>query len=137
MGAELGRANMTSVDLGEVLSAGACRAKLDTIGNWEGTAVYLLSSLISGEPVYCGTANGKSRLRSHLHKDDLRNGPVGKTKVNPELRAYCLSQPPGWLGIQFRLFPSETKARCAERTIIAELGIRRNGGQLFNQRMSG
>lgn len=127
----------TTVDLGEILSATDCKAKLNAMGVWSGTAVYLLSNLISGEPVYCGTANGKARLRSHLQKDDLANGPVGKTTVNPDLRAYCLSNRPGWLGIQFRVFETELEARVAERTIIAELGIRRQGGRLFNQRMSG
>lgn len=127
----------TSIDLGEVLSASACKAKLDAMTDWTGTAVYLLSNLKSGEPVYCGTANGKTRLRSHLNKDDLRNGPVGKTMVNPELRAYCLGQGPGWLGIQFRLYANDTEARLAERVIITDFGIRRYGGRLFNQRMSG
>jgi hypothetical protein len=127
----------TSIDLGDVLSVSACKAKLDAMTDWTGTAVYLLSNLTSGEPVYCGTANGKARLRSHLHKDDLLNGPLGKTMVNPELRAYCLNQQRGWLGIQFRLYPNEPEARAAEKAIITELGIRRQGGRLFNQRTSG
>lgn len=57
--------------------------------------------------------------------------------VNPQLRAYCLSQPQGWLGVQFRVFSSEAEARAKEQAIILELGIRRMGGRLFNQRMSG
>jgi hypothetical protein len=124
-------------DLGPTMTAAECRHRLSMLSAWSGTAVYLLSNRTTAEPVYCGTANSKSRLLSHLHKDDLRNGPVGKTMVNPQLRAYCLSQRQGWLGVQFRFFSSEAEARAKEQAIILELGIRRMGGRLFNQRMSG
>lgn len=124
-------------DFGIAMTAAECRRHLAMLTAWPGTAVYLLSNRITSELVYCGTANSKSRLLGHLHKDDLRNGPVGKTMVNPELRAYCLSQRKGWLGVQFKFFASEAEARAKEQAIIRELGIRRLGGSLFNQRMSG
>lgn len=124
-------------DLGPVMSADECRQALGSIGHWSGTAVYLLSDTNSGEPVYCGTANGKSRLRAHLAKDDLANGPIGKTMSNPALRSYCLAQPRGWLGVQFVMMPDAQSARALERLLIAKLGIRSFGGKLFNQRMSG
>lgn len=123
--------------LGDVMTASECRQRLSAITAWSGTAVYLLSNRVTAEPIYCGTANAKTRLLSHLHKDDLRNGPVGKTMVNPELRAYCLNQPRGWLGIQFTMFASETEARQQEQAVIRSLGIRRMGGKIFNQRLAG
>jgi hypothetical protein len=124
-------------ELGPVMTADQCTQKLKNLTTWPGTAVYLLSNRNTGDPVYCGTANSKSRLKSHLHKDDLKNGPVGKTMVNPELRNYCLVQPKGWLGVQFKIFNSEDDAKSKEREIIGALGIKKNGGQLFNQRTSG
>ncbi len=123
--------------LGEVMTASECRQRLSSVNAWSGTAVYLLSNRETAEPIYCGTANAKTRLLSHLHKDDLRNGPVGKTMVNPELRAYCLSQPREWLGIQFKMFANEAEARQHEQAVIRILGIRRMGGKLFNQRLTG
>jgi hypothetical protein len=123
--------------LGEILSADQCKAQLKTIACWSGTAVYLLWHPSVGRPVYCGTANSARRILGHLHKDDLRNGPIGKTHTNPELRAYCLSQPKGWLGVQFKLLQNEETARQTEQQIIAHFGIRRAGGTLFNQRFSG
>lgn len=125
------------MELGPILDRDACAARLNGLRSWNGTAVYVLWDRIRNEPIYCGTANSPSRLKGHLHKDDLRNGPVGKTLVNPELRSYCLAQPRGWLGIQFRLFATEDEARAVERDIIATHGIRKQGGRLFNQRMSG
>lgn len=124
-------------NLGPVMSAGECRRALDSIAVWSGTAVYLLSDRRNGEPVYCGTANGKTRLKGHLAKDDLANGPLGKTMRNPALRAYCLAQSPGWLGVQFVLTPDEDTARALERALILRYGLRSVGGKLFNQRLSG
>jgi hypothetical protein len=124
-------------DLGPITPAETCAAKLAAMTAWPGTAVYLLWDRTKDKPVYCGTANSKSRLKAHLAKDDLRNGPVGKTMVNPELRAYCLAQPKGWLGVQFKMFSSEQEARLAEQRVISIHGIRKLGGLLFNQRISG
>jgi hypothetical protein len=104
---------------------------------WLGVATYVLWDRKSITPIYCGTAKTPTRLRGHLHKDDLANRPIGKTHVNPELRAYCLAQPKGWLGVSFVLSKTENEAREIERTIIAHYGLRKLGGQLFNQRMSG
>ena len=121
---------------GSIMNAATCRQALSR-ASWNGVAVYMLWSRETREPVYCGTARSPGRLRSHLAKDDLANGPVGKTHVNPDLRAYCLVQPAGWLGVSFALFSREEEARAVERDIIGRLGIRRHGGQLFNQRLSG
>ena len=70
-------------------------------------------------------------------KDDLAKGPIGKTMVNPGLRAYCLSQNKGWLGVSFVLLPDEETAKQVERQFIARHGLTKSGGSLFNQRMSG
>jgi hypothetical protein len=101
------------------------------------TAVYVLWDRATETAIYCGTSRTPSRLRSHLAKDDLANGPVGKTHVNPELRSYCLSQAKGWLGVSFAVFADDAAARTVEREIISSLGIRKYGGQLYNQRLSG
>lgn len=119
------------------MPAETCAAKLAAMTVWPGSAVYLLWDRTKDKPVYCRTANSKSRLKAHLAKDNLRNRPVGKTMVNPELRAYCLAQPTGWLGVQFKLFSSEQDARLVEQRVISIHGIRKFGGLLFNQRMSG
>lgn len=124
-------------DLGPILTRDACAAQLSAMTTWPGTAVYVLWDRNRNEPIYCGTANNRGRLRGHLNKDDLKNGPVGKTMVNPDLRAYCLAQPKGWLGVQFRMFANESEARLIEQRIIATHGIRKFGGRLFNQRTSG
>lgn len=122
--------------LGEVMSAEAVRAALKADA-WNGVAAYILWDRAKRRPIYCGTAKSSRRLIGHLDKDDLANRPVGKTHVNPGLRAYCLSQPRGWLGVSFRLFETEAAARAVERSIIAQLGIQKFGGILFNQRLTG
>lgn len=123
--------------LGKIMTAEQCANFLNGITIWNGAANYMLWDLRTGTPIYCGTAKNKSSLKRHLAKDDLKNGPVGKTHVNPALREYCLAQPKGWLGIQFKMFSTNEEAKYSEVSIINELGIRNNGGILFNQRMSG
>lgn len=127
---------MTS-QLGEILPADRARQRLVSLGGWTGVATYMLWNFQERRPLYCGTAKSPRRLLGHLDKDDLANRPAGKTHVNPELRAYCLSQPKGWLGVSFRVFDNKLTANSVERQIIAEHGIRRRGGILFNQRESG
>jgi hypothetical protein len=122
--------------LGPIRSALECRQQLAAGWRDEETAVYVLWDRATETAVYCGTSRTPGRLRSHLAKDDLANGPVGKTHVNPELRSYCLSQGKGWLGVSFAVFESEAAAQV-EREIICSLGIRKFGGQLYNQRLSG
>ena len=125
--------------LGPVLAADTARQHLSRKSAWkgDGTATYLLWDRAENRPIYCGTARTPRRLLSHLDKDDLANRPVGKTTVNPELRAYCLSRPKGWLGVSFSVFPDENTAKKLERSIISHYGIRRFGGTLYNQRLSG
>lgn len=123
--------------LGQIHYANECRALLSTNWSEEQTAVYVLWDRASETAIYCGTSRTPSRLRSHLAKDDLANGPVGKTHVNPELRSFCLSKGKGWLGVSFKVCASEEEARAVERQIISSLGIRKFGGQLYNQRLSG
>lgn len=125
------------LSLGPVLSAEQCRASLSVSAKWIGVGVYLLSNRNTGELIYCGTSKTPSRLKSHLAKDDLARGPVGKTKSNPPLRSYCLAQPRGWLGVQYVVLADEQAARALERAIIAKLGIRSMGGKLFNRSLSG
>lgn len=123
--------------LGPIRSAVECRDALAQSWGTAETAVYVLWDRATETAIYCGTSRTPGRLRSHLAKDDLANGPAGKTHVNPELRSYCLSQPKGWLGVSFAVFSDEATARQAEREIINSLGIRKFGGQLYNQRLSG
>jgi hypothetical protein len=123
--------------LGPMLTVSEARLKLQRPYGWPGVATYLLWNRHMPLAIYCGTARTPSRLRGHLHKDDLVNGPMGKTHVNPELRSYCLSQPAGWLGVSWRECVDETEARTLEQAIIGYFGIRKLGGQLFNQRLSG
>lgn len=123
--------------LGVVHTAEQCRNALAAGWSDTETAVYVLWDRVSTTAIYCGTSRTPSRLRSHLAKDDLANGPVGKTHVNPELRNYCLARAKGWLGVSFRVYATEAEARAVEREIIGRLGIRKLGGQLFNQRLSG
>jgi hypothetical protein len=123
--------------LGPICSPEECRDRLTKRWNDAETAVYILWDRASELPVYCGTSRTPSRLRSHLAKNDLANGPVGKTHVNPEFRAYCLSQAKGWLGVSFLVCPDEAAARQIEREIIGAFGIRKFGGLLYNQRLSG
>ena len=120
-----------------MLTAEAARASLSCAKDWSGVATYMLWNRKEKRPIYCGTARTSTRLLGHLHKDDLANRPVGKTHVNSELRAYCLAQPRGWLGVSYNVSPSEIEAKLLERQIISHYGIRRLGGQLFNQRMTG
>ena len=122
--------------LGEVMAADTARAALSGKA-WDGVATYILWDRVKQRPVYCGTARSPRRLIGHLDKDDLANRPVGKTHVNPGLRAYCLSQKKGWLGVSFRLYGTEAEAKIVERAVIAQLGIQRYGGILFNQRLTG
>ena len=91
----------------------------------------------TGEPDYCGTAKSKSRLKSHLKKDDPRTPPSAHNLANVELTRFWQSQPNGWLGVSFKLYPTDAEARRVECEIIAAFGIRRAGGKLFNQRLSG
>ena len=128
---------MIPEELTQVLDVSRARERLGRGAPWDGVAVYVLWDRLEDRPVYCGTARSPARLRGHLHKDDLVNGPVGKTHVNPGLRAYCLSRPKGWLGVSWIMLPDATAATALERAVIARWGIRSQGGLLFNQRLSG
>jgi hypothetical protein len=128
---------MIDIRFGKIHTADEAKILLNSNSPWPGVATYVLWDIKNERPIYCGTAKTSTRLRSHLDKDDLANRPVGKTHVNPELRAFCLSQTKGWLGISFIHSSTEAEARDLERKIISEYGIRKLGGQLFNQRMSG
>lgn len=127
---------MSDEILGEILTAPACAARL-LATPWEGAAVYVLWDRANGEPIYCGTSKSKGRLQSHLKKDDPLSRVSSHNLRNPELTNFWRSQAKGWMGVSFRLFPTEAEAKVVERQIIARLGIRSLGGQLYNQRMSG
>ncbi len=127
---------MPATALGKVFDAAACA---DQIGRtpWDGCAVYMLWNRSVGEPVYCGTAKTAGRLKSHLKKDNPLTTPSTHNLVNPELTRFWQSQTQGWLGVSFRVYPTEAEAKAVERELIAAYGIRRAGGKLFNQRFSG
>lgn len=124
--------------LGPVLTLAECRRVSDK-SDWAGdrSATYMLWNTRTGDAIYCGTAKNKGSLARHFGKDDLANAKLGLTKRNSELRSYWLSQAPGCLGISFIMSEKEKDAKTTERSIIARLGIRRNGGALYNQRMRG
>lgn len=128
---------MIPQELTSIMTAKEARARLQPGAVWDGVAVYVLWDRLTQEPIYCGTASGPARLRGHLHKDDLANGPIGKTKVNPGLRAYCLSRPAGWLGVSWVEMPNMETAKCLERSMISFWGIQSQGGLLYNQRLTG
>lgn len=127
---------MTANRLGEIYDAVVCA---DHIGRtpWDGCAVYMLWDRASGEPVYCGTAKTAGRLKSHLKKDNPLTPPSSHNLKNIELTRFWQGNKAGWLGVSFRVFPTEAEAKTVERELIAEYGIRRMGGKLFNQRLSG
>lgn len=125
------------IELGLIRRADALRQTLPSNNDLGGVATYMLWAYETMTPVYCGTAKTATRLKHHLEKDDLANNPVRKTKVNMPLREFCLSHPPGWMGMSFAVFSDQSAAREMEQAIIARLGIKKFGGVLFNQRMSG
>lgn len=124
-------------ELERICSASECVTTISDLTRWPGTATYVLWNRRTGEPVYCGTAKNRGSLTRHLAKDDLSKGPVGHTMKNMPLRKYCLSQGSGWLGVSWTFSETEADAKALECSFIATYGIRRQGGQLFNQLLSG
>ena len=122
--------------LGPVFDADACASRISA-DPWSGVATYVLWDRLSGEPVYCGTAASRGRLKSHLKKNDPSLQPSLHNLRNPDLTALWQSKKSGWLGISFRVFSSEAEAKTVEQQIIAAYGIRKFGGKLYNQRLSG
>lgn len=126
--------------LGRIMDAGECQRSLAATPDWKGTgeAVYLLWDRQSGKPIYCGTAEGKSRLRGHLRKDHLCDRqPSAVESRNPELVKYCSARRAGWLGVSFTVMADKALVKSIEQSIISDLGIRKFGGVLLNQRLSG
>lgn len=123
--------------LGPIVDAARCAQRLTSVP-WDGVATtYVLWDRETETPIYCGTAVSRSRLKSHLTKDDPTSPVSSHNTKNPELVKYWQSRPKGWLGVSFQFFPTAEDAKQVERAIIARYGIRRNGGLLFNQRTSG
>ena len=118
---------MPATTLGKIYDAVACA---DHIGRttWDGA---------NGEPVYCGTAKTAGRLKSHLKKDNPLTPPSSHNLRNMDLTRYWQAHKPGWLGVSFRIYPTDEEAKAAERELIRAYGIRREHGKLFNQRLSG
>ena len=100
-------------------------------------ACYVLWDRSLAIPIYVGTARYRSRLAAHLKKDDLRDGKIGHTHVNPDFYAHVVMQKPGWLGLTYRLYDNEAESRESERALIAKHRLRSIGGSLFNRRMAG
>ena len=118
-----------------IMSADACRRKLAALPS-EIAACYTIWDRVPGVPVYVGTARSPARIRSHLQKDHMRTGNLGKLIINKPFYDYVLRQPIGWLGISFDLYDDETSARAFERARIAEYGMWPNGS-LFNRSAGG
>lgn len=126
--------------LGRIMDASECRRTQSAMSDWKGSgeAVYVLWDRQSETPIYCGTTEGKSRLRGHLRKDHLcdRQPSVVEGR-NAALVQYCQSRPIGWLGVSFKVMPDKAMARSVEQAIINDLGIKKLGGVLLNQRRTG
>lgn len=118
-----------------IMDAKQTRAKLDAMPS-QINARYILWNRFDGLAVYVGTAKAPSRIRSHLQKDNRREGPLGKLIINKPFYDYVMIQPEGWLGVSFDLFGDDEAARRAERDDIERFGMR-PGGTLFNRRASG
>lgn len=127
---------MPATALGPIIDAAACARRLTDVP-WEGVATYVLWDRETQTPIYCGTAVSRSRLKSHLTKDDPASPVSSHNKRNPELVAYWQSRPKGWLGVSFAFSSTAEEAKELERRIIRHYGIRSQGGLLFNQRVSG
>ena len=118
-----------------IMTADECTGWIAALPS-EIAACYTLWDREKTVPVYVGTARSPSRIRSHLQKDRVRTGNLGKLIINRPFYDYVLGQPVGWLGISVDLFANEAQARRAEVYRIAEFGMRPNG-PLFNRRSGG
>jgi hypothetical protein len=115
--------------LGKIVDATTCRSRINSIP-WNGCGVYVLWDRLSSIPVYCGTSKTRGRLLSHLKKNDPKSIPTSHNLANAEFTKFWQGKSYDWLGVSF-------EAKIVERGIIAHYGIRRLGGLLYNQRMSG
>jgi len=118
-----------------IMSVDECRRKHAALQN-DIAACYTLWDRGSAIPVYVGTARSPSQIRRHLIKDHVREGKLGKLRINPPFHGFVLQQPIGWLGISFELYDDEASARAVERARIGEYGMRPIGS-LFNRRSGG
>jgi hypothetical protein len=123
------------LDPKNILSAEICASKLaGFVGPIH--ACYVLWHKDRQEPVYCGVSRTSTRITRHLAKDWQRDGRIGKTHVNPPFLAYVMAMPRGWLGVTFRIFGDINTAREVEQAIIDKLGLRTDGGLLFNRKQA-
>ena len=118
-----------------IMTADGCRRRIAALPN-EIAACYTLWDREKAIPVYVGTARSPSRIRSHLQKDSVRSGNLGKLIINRPFYDFVMRQPIGWLGVSVDLFDSETEARQVEVARIAEFGMRPSG-TLFNRTSRG
>ena len=118
-----------------ILDVEQCRRRLAVLPV-EIFACYTLWDRFADIPVYVGTARNPSRIKSHLQKDDKRQGNLGKLVINQPFYTYVMQRPVGWLGVSFDLYDSHEEARSAEQSRIAEFGLR-PFGSLFNRRAGG
>ena len=118
-----------------ILDAEQCRARLMADATLSRALCFLLWDRPVGMPFLCGVTNSRERMLSHLDKDRVRDGSIGLTRFQPDLLAFVMAQPIGFLGVS--LFPFETlgEAKCCEHAIVTEFGRREAGGVLFNRRI--
>ena len=120
----------------QIMSSTACRASLSGLIG-EINACYTLWDINTGFPVYVGTAKTAARLRVHLKKDEPSREQTKHLQDNVAFHQYVKKQKSGWLGVSSTFHTDAPQATLSERALILEYGIRHQGGQLFNRRMSG
>ena len=119
-----------------ILSAPECRDHLTRHPHLARALCFLLWDRPAGLPFLCGVTNSLDRILRHLDKDGVRDGAIGLTRFQPDLLAYVMAQPVGFLGVS--LFPFDTlgEAKFCEHAIVTEFGRREAGGILFNRRIA-
>ena len=106
------------------------------------TITYVLSHRLRDEfsPFYVGTARRKSRIDTHARKAVGNTNSTRRAKhirfakyVETQSKVYG----PDWIGFSLKIHRTREDAELHERALIAAFGIRTEGGQLFNRRMTG
>lgn len=131
----MGIANVSSagaVPMAEILSADDARLWLND--HRRTPLCWLLWDRPAGVPFLCGVSASDVRVLAHLEKDQVRDGRIGLTWMQPELLDFVMAQPKGFLGVSLFPFLTLGQAKWCEHAIIGEFGTRENGGWLFNTR---
>ena len=118
-----------------ILSAPDCHALLLRNPRIASALCFVLWDRQTYLPFLCGVTSSIDRMLAQLQKDSVRDGCIGLTRFQPELLAYVMAQPVGFLGVSLFPFENLGAAKFCEHSIIAEFGRREAGGILFNRRI--